>query len=1021
MKLNIVKGVMTLVVAALMGSAHAEDIDLFVGIPPGEGSELPNVLFVVDNTANWGNGRNPQPFTNLKAALGSTLAGLPLDRFRVGIMFYNETGNPNNNVAGGYVRAAIRTMNEANRSAYIDLVGSLDPTNDKGNGAIGSLVMAEAWRYYAGENAYAGNFKQKSDYTGNTTGTAADQAIYRLHHNALNDFDSALYNSPLDGNDCAGNYIIYISNGVSTDNTTVKNQSRSMLLEAGGSEALQEIRISPSGLQDNPIDEWSRFMKKSDLDITTYTIEINPGSNNQDLNWTAVLESMASEGGGKYFPVSSDSSDSATADDITDAINRALSEIQSVNSVYASVSLPVSVNTQGTYLNQVFIGMFRPAQAALPRWDGNLKQYRLGRFGTASELQTLDADGNPAINSSTGFIAECARSYWTPTAQDSYWQNLTEEHCIGVPASSNSPDGNMVEKGAQGFLLRSSAPDTRTLYIQSGAGQLAELTNTSLTADQLGVATDVERSLLLDWLRGFNNNTLDPNDNDGFAAANGMRPSVHGDVVHSRPVAINYGTDESPNVRVFYGANDGLLRAVNGNRNGGQEIWSFLPQEFYPDIQRLRTNTLAIDYPGLLLEEGQKARKDYGFDGPLVAYQAKDNATDTSISTAWIFGGLRRGGRSLYAFDVSNPASPDLLWRIGCLEGSCTAGYEGIGQTWSSPSVVKSASEGDDPLLIMGGGYDNCEDDYPHSCSDASPGSSLYVIDAANGGALLRRFATQRGVVGDVTVVNDSEGRIQFGYTVDMGGNVYRLSGPAVSDEPGASVLPIGNYAPAQWLLTRIASLGCDTIDATCNRNRKFQHAPDVVFDGTTYFVLAGSGDREKPLGESSDVQNYFFMIKDRPDQVQSTVGLDDLPLITTETPTEETLDSARGWRLQLLSGEQTVTAAITVFGVVTFSTHEPATYVEGQCSANLGTARVYNISYRDAASRNDTANRFELIVGGGLPPSPVAGMVRLDDGGMAPFIIGSRPDSPLAGAEPVLPEMTAVPRGRVYWNIEEQ
>lgn len=1018
MKLRIFKGFLATAMALLMTNVQAEDIDLFVGVPAGEESELPNVLFVVDNTANWGNGKDPQPFTNLKSALASTLAGLPVDRFRVGVMLYNETGNPNSNVSGGYVRAAIRTMNETNRNAYIGLVDSLDPTNDKGNGAIGSLVMAEAWRYYSGGAAYAGNNKEKADYTGNTSGTNADNAVYQLHHNALSDFDAAQYNSPLDGNSCSGNYVIYISNGVSTDNTTVKNQSRSMLQQAGGAEALAEIRISPGGLQDNPIDEWSRFMKNSDLDITTYTIEINPGTQNQARNWTAVLESMANEGGGKYFPVSSSGSDSAAADDITDAINRALSEIQSVNSVYASVSLPVSVNTQGTFLNQVFIGMFRPEQGALPRWDGNLKQYRLGRVGTTSELQTVDANGEMAINSSTGFIAECARSYWTPETEDNYWQNLTEEHCIGVPAASNSPDGNVVEKGAQGYVLRGIAPSSRNMFIESSSSTsgLGNLTETSIPAADLGVVTDAERRILLNWLRGFNNNAGDPEDSDGFASADAMRPSVHGDVVHSRPVAINYGTDEDPDVRVFYGANDGLLRAVNGNRNGGSEIWSFLPREFYPDIKRLRDNTQAIDYPGLELLGIDKARKDYGFDGPIVAYQAQ--ATDTTPSKAWIFGGLRRGGRSLYGFDVSVlSADPALLWRVGCLGDDCTEGYTNIGQTWSSPAVVKSANDSSTPLLLMGGGYDNCEDDYPHTCTASSKGNSVYVIDAASG-SMLNEFSTQRGVVADVTVVTDEQGDIQYGYTADLAGNVYRLSGPIVTD---AGVQPIGNTPPAEWQLTKIASLGCDTTDTSCDRNRKFLHAPDVVLDGNTYFVLVGSGDREKPLGESEDVQNYFYAIKDRPAQPQAEVGIADLTLVTTATPTDDQLEGSRGWRLQLLPGEQVVTSAITVFGVVTFSTHEPASYVTGQCSANLGTARVYNISYRDAATRNDTGERFELIVGGGLPPSPVAGMVRLDDGTRTPFIIGARPDSPLAGAEPVLPDLTSVPRGRVYWNIEEQ
>ena len=41
--------------------------------------------------------------------------------------------------------------------------------------------------------------------------------------------------------------------------------------------------------------------------------------------------------------------------------------------MFASSTLPVSVNVRGTYLNQVYMGVFRPDPDALPRWMGNLK------------------------------------------------------------------------------------------------------------------------------------------------------------------------------------------------------------------------------------------------------------------------------------------------------------------------------------------------------------------------------------------------------------------------------------------------------------------------------------------------------------------------------------------------------------------------------------------------------------------------------------------------------------------------
>jgi type IV pilus assembly protein PilY1 len=101
-----------------------------------------------------------------------------------------------------------------------------------------------------------------------------------------------------------------------------------------------------------------------------------------------------------------------------------------------------------------------------------------------------------------------------------------------------------------------------------------------------------------------------------------------------------------------------------------------------------------------------------------------------------------------------------------------------------------------------------------------------------------------------------------------------------------------------------------------------------------------------------------------------------------------------------------------------------------GSCSSNLGKARVYNISYLNAASEDDTSDtdpndpnpRYQdLPPDIGLPPSPVAGMVTLDDGSTVPFCFGCSPDSPLEAEEPEVPPaaVPVQPKGRVYWYIQ--
>ena len=968
----------------------------------------PNVLIVLDSTANWN-----LAFTSEMAALKSVIAGLPADKFRVGLMMYTQTGGGNTgNDGGAYVRAAVRPLSTANKPLYQALVDSLEKSTGTGDGATAKQGMAErameeAYQYFSGGTPYAGNNKEKTDYAGNTFGTSASKAIYALPGNALTAKAATSYVSPV-ASGCAKNFIIYISNGYINDGGRPPEDA----LTAVGGDA-SELPISPTGSQANAMDEWARFMKRSPLGITTYTVDIDKKTTGQGPGWTALLKSTANVSDGKYFDVNS------SGTQIADALNSIFSEIQAVNSVFASVSLPVSVNTQGTYLNQVFIGMFRPDQDAFPRWAGNLKQYKLGRTNGVLKLQ--DADSAPAINSSTNFVTECARSFWTPSTTDAYWAFKPKGSCLAVANSdvSNYPDGNVVEKGGQGYLLRSTT--TRTVKTCDPAfASCSALTdfntgNAAITPALFGASvTTTERNELINWARG-----QDLNDEDTDAITSGeMRPSSHGDIVHSRPVAINYGTEASPDVVVFYGGNDGVFRAINGNRSGasaGSELWSFIPPEFYGNIKRLRDNTTTVSYPGNTATNPAPQPKAYGIDGPISAFKG----TLAGVGKTFIYAGMRRGGRAIYAFDVTNPSSPSLKWKKGCPslanDTGCTTGFDGIGQTWSS-AVVMTASgygSGASPMLIMGGGYDNCEDGDPNTCTASSKGNKIYVLDA-NTGALLKTLNTDRSVVGDVTVVPDSGGHAVYAYAADTGGNVYRIT--------------IGSAAPASWSITKIASLGCDTATASCAANRKFVFGPEVVASEGAYYLQLGSGDREKPLSSftsAAGVANYFFSLKDVPTDAgwltaesancsANVICMNSLLAITTSaTPSQADLNSKpKGWRLGLASSEQVVTSVVTVFGQAVFNTHQPTAPVAGSCTS-LGTNRGYSVSYRDAS--NPTGDRFVVLEGGGLPPSPVAGTVTLDDGEVVPFVCM------LDCFEPP-PEFTsqARPKARVFWNIEQ-
>src|SRR5690606_32744673 len=98
----------------------------------------------------------------------------------------------------------------------------------------------------------------------------------------------------------------------------------------------------------------------------------------------------------------------------------------------------------------------------------------------------------------------------------------------------------------------------------------------------------------------------------------------------------------------------------------------------------------------------------------------------------WIFFGMRSGGRYYYGMDVTDPASPRLMWTLGPDQ------LPGVGETWSPPVITRvrvkevtaaeeeeeqqqAADANDDPeqfVLIVGGGYDPGQEEQPYSTDD---------------------------------------------------------------------------------------------------------------------------------------------------------------------------------------------------------------------------------------------------------------------------------------------------------------
>ncbi len=1005
----------TIFCAGLSFSAvgYAYDTDLFIS-NPGSSSENPNVMILIDNTANWSSSLDSNSkFDAEMLALKTIVDGLD-DQVNVGLMMLTK---PNK---GGYIRFGLRPMTAANRTALKNTINTLDVNSDKtSGGAPYGIAMFDLFKYLGGggtdtgllpspqsatafgTTTYAGASDSQRDYEGNTFYSPRLPAPFPLSSNADKTFSETMTDT------CQKNYLIILSNG--SPPTSSDAGADTLLRNVGGNTVA--IPLSSSRSQASYADEFARFLYQNDVNplpgkqnVVTYTLGVySAPARGTDPDNILLMKSTAQQGRGRYF-------DATNTAAVQNALQLIFNEVQAIDSVFASVTLPVSVNVRGTNLNQVYMGIFRPDGLGLPQWDGNLKQYQLKFDDDLDNVFLADSRNLSAMNNSTGFIVDDAVSFWSK--ESNYWAFAPS----GTPASaSDAPDGAVVEKGGAAQRLRESyltTPTTRKVYTCTGAcvassGSLLKnykFDNTTLNPatvavqTQFGVASSADVTNLMNWIKG-QDNSIDENSNGSLTD---VRARIHGDVLHSRPAVINYNRDSSDNdIVIFYGANDGLLHAVKGGRDltGGEELWSLALEEFYPKFKKLRENNVPT-----LIEP-----KPIFIDGSITTWQEDDDGDGVieSGDRTYIFLSMRRGGRFIYALDVTTPENPKFLWR----KKHTDTGYSELGETWSAPSVIKlKANNGYG--LIFGAGYDSAVEDL-----DPIPvgrpntkGRGILVADIHTGKVLWQVGPTATGAEYNVTesemkysipsdltnIDRNRDGYHDRAYVGDTGGNVWRI-----------------DFADtwSDWSVHKIASVGFDSFNNKTHR-RKFLYPPDVVYssDPTGSFdaVLLGTGDRENPFNGfgsllfplSNAVENHFYMFKDRSVSGEfsgSVITLSDLYDATSNVLQDGTdiqkqlastqLAESEGIVLKLNTGEKVVTSAITLGGTTYFSTNQPNSEDTGSCAGSLGTARQYEFSFKDFTALNnqnddETLNSDDRITvrpGGGFPPSPVPIVVELE------------------------------------------
>ena len=737
-------------------------------------------------------------------------------------------------------------------------------------------------------------------------------------------------------------------------------------------------------------------------DPNTYTTcGTNSSTNNHNIEGDG-LHYYATSGDPGELPLTGYAFLATSATELADslkAIAKYISALKKESTAYVAPVVPISQYTSYGAGDRLYLGMFKPGERSL--WKGNIK-----KFGIATENSggieigdVLDSYGALAMNELNEIRCDptypasgtyCTRSYWSSLA-----------------------DGGDVEKGGIGEVLlnRTSA---RNIYTYLGNPDLTHssnaftLANTGVTTALLDVDT-MGREKIINFIHGLDaydwngdcglpgppdpTKGKDPFEDIPDGITNVKRCWILGSFIHSRPIVIHYGLNESV---IFAGANDGMLHAFDNET--GEELWAFIPPNLLPKLKNLN---------GTLLE--------FFVDGSPKVYLEKDSSGN--LTKAIIIFGQRRGGNRYIALDVTNRFSPRFLYEIG----PSTAGFSELGQTWSTPRIAKIKNgTGTKWVAFFAGGYDVNQDNVPVTASD-TVGRAIYAIDILTGAQIWKYSHSENpamtySIPSDINSLDtNADSKVDRIYVGDMGGRMWRFD---IGDAGDTSI----------W---------SGKIIFGAHTGAKIFYPPDVTLerDDVDYEMLFfGTGDRENPKGVTE--VNRLYALKDRlpyPHTPMTEADLKDTTTDLLQDPSTTEADKAailtdlrqkNGWFIKLdqRPGEKSVSTPVTFYGGVYYSTFSPT--LEGQvsiCNLGPGTATLYIVDYKTAKAifNLDTTNDGEeelalrrsdraKVIGPGIP----SGVIITFISGQATGYVG-------VGGGVYLPELTKTkPLIPLNWRV---
>ncbi len=436
---------------------------------------------------------------------------------------------------------------------------------------------------------------------------------------------------------------------------------------------------------------------------------------------------------------------------------------------------------------------------------------------------------------------------------------------------------------------------------------------------------------VIDFLRGDRSNEA-----SGFRLRG---DTVLGDIVNSRPVlagpsnegwsrldgtagsSYNSYVDGTKTTRdpvVYVGGNDGMLHGFNSKT--GREVMAYVPGAVLDGIGALANPT----YQHRFFVDGQMAVGD-------------------AYNSGWktvLVGGLGAGGKAIYALDITNPSSPNVLWEFTSQDDP------DLGYTIGEPVIDRIGNKW---VAIFGNGYGSQDGQAYMYVVDLFSGNPLHKIALGDPGG--------NGLSGVAGFKNPETGtELIRAYAGDLNGTVWRV------DFNGASAgIPSGFSSglfndPQERAITATPALAASP--------------------GGGLIVYAGSGrlletsDRTIPPNDP----DVFWALIDRNSAINGTNKLNEVSM--TESGGERVIvgeTGEDGWFLELStgsnSGERVLNRARVIFGQLIFSSFEP----DDDACATGGQQRIYVLDAISGTGQLDNrCNNCGVIeIGIGAPVEP--------------------------------------------------